>query len=411
MISNIFSISLIIASVLVSLKSTNSWFSPSSFFSFMWLFFFTVPQVFAGDFQLNNYGMWFITLFVMSFTSGSILASEMKVENFKLEKFTVKVKNLVGYLCFVNLVIIFGILSLIYFSSAKYSINILLIDWLSIPNLISVDRYAGNLNYPIYVKYSLYFIYIGNILSGVILAQKKINNLDKIVSYLPIIFSIVIGSIEGSRSGILLNLVIFSSSWISARIVNNNGKLNISLFNGLIRFFFVIVIFTLLFIGIQWLRQGLDPIIFDLIVQKLRVYYFGYLSAFTLWLGNYYEIFSTNVVINTFAGPLNLIGALDRPGGFYDPIYINNYDTTNIFTAFRGLVSDFSISGSLMISLILGYFYQNEFQRPKTYSMDGVITLAIFYSFTLYSPLISIFHYNSIFFSFLITYFIIKVCK
>ena len=81
----------------------------------MWLFFFIVPQIFAGDFQLNNYGMWFITLFVMSFTSGSIIASEMKVENLKLEKFTVKVKNLVSYLCIVNLVIIFGILSLIYF--------------------------------------------------------------------------------------------------------------------------------------------------------------------------------------------------------------------------------------------------------------------------------------------------------
>ena len=105
------------------------------------------------------------------------------------------------------------------------------------------------------------------------------------------------------------------------------------------------------------------------------------ISAFTLWLGNYYEIFSTNLVINTFAGPLNLIGALDRPGGFYDPIYINNYDTTNIFTAFRGLVSDFSISGSLMISFVLGYFYQNEFQRPKTYSMDGVITLTNFLFF------------------------------
>ena len=75
------------------------------------------------------------------------------------------------------------------------------------------------------------------------------------------------------------------------------------------------------------------------------IYYFGYLSAFTLWLGNYYEIFSTNLVINTFAGPLNLIGALDRPGGFYDPIYINNYDTTNIFTAFRGLQATFQFLG------------------------------------------------------------------
>ena len=57
--------------------------------------------------------MWFITLLLC--LSSSIIASEMKVENLKLEKFTVKVKNLVSYLCIVNLVIIFGILSLFIF--------------------------------------------------------------------------------------------------------------------------------------------------------------------------------------------------------------------------------------------------------------------------------------------------------
>ena len=44
----------------------------------------------------------------------------------------------------------------------------------------------------------------------------------------------------------------------------------------------------------------------------------------------------------------------------------------------------------------------------KEYEFDGLIWISIFYSFTLYSPLISIFHYNSIFFSWLIIYVIYK---
>ena len=110
-------------------------------------------------------------------------------------------------------------------------------------------------------------------------------------------------------------------------------EINISLLNGLIRFFFVIVIFPS-FYWHSMVKARLRPIIFDLIVKNYILFWIS-ICIYTLWLGNYYEIFSTNLVINTFAGPLNLIGALDRPGGFYDPIYINNYDMTNIFKKWR----------------------------------------------------------------------------
>ena len=170
----------------------------------------------------------------------------------------------------------------------------------------------------------------------------------------------------------------------------------------------VISIFVALFIFIQWLRQGLSPLFFDLMVSRLKAYMFGYLSAFTLWFDNIDNFFILNLDLYTFAGPMNLFGLLERNLGFYNPIYINEITSTNIFTAFRGLINDFNPFGVLLIIFLLGFYMQVIFQKIKIRFSDGLISLSIFYSFTLYSPLISIFHYNSIFFSWVLIYFVTK---
>ena len=86
----------------------------------------------------------------------------------------------------------------------------------------------------------------------------------------------------------------------------------------------------------------------------MQSYYFGYLAAFTNWLGDFYSSLPT-FGMTTFAGPLNLIGFLERPLGFYDPVLISPGLETNIFTAFRGIIYDFSIPGAIVISFIAGF--------------------------------------------------------
>ena len=106
---------------------------------------------------------------------------------------------------------------------------------------------------------------------------------------------------------------------------------------------------------------------------------------------------------------MNLFGLIERRLGFYDPIEINYYTSTNIFTAFRGLISDFSISGAIIFVFILGFIFQFYFQKNKKNELDGILPISIFYSFIIYSPLISIFHYNSIVFSWFLIYLIFKI--
>ena len=113
--------------------------------------------------------------------------------------------------------------------------------------------------------------------------------------------------------------------------------------------------------------------------------------------------------MSTLAGPFNLFGFIERDLGFYQPVNIGSDSSTNIFTAYRGLISDFTVIGSVIVIFFVGIYFQIVFEKKSTLRSKGIIPLSMFYAFTLYSPLISIFHYNSIFFSWILIYSILRL--
>ena len=210
-----------------------------------------------------------------------------------------------------------------------------------LPNLISIDRYNEIIEYPTIVNYSLYFIYPSIILAGVLLSFNNLNNWTKALSFCPIILGIVLGIIEGTRSNTLLGFGSFYVIFFGSIIINNNGKLTLSYRKIFFLLFTTTLIVVFLFILIQWLRQGFNEILFEFIVDRLKSYFFGYLSAFTLWFKNIDNILFISGNLSTFAGPLNLFGLIERSFGFYLPVSISDNVTTNIYHTLRGFISDF----------------------------------------------------------------------
>ena len=147
--------------------------------------------------------------------------------------------------------------------------------------------------------------------------------------------------------------------------VKRCGKIKIPVTKTLLILISFIFSFLVLFIFIQGLRQGIDTIIFDLLIIRIKAYFFGYLSAFTIWFDSIEDIFQNSMFMSTFAGPLNLFGLINRDLGFYAPISINNEVSTNIFTVFRSIISDLTIFGSLATAFFIGFIFQFWFQRKK----------------------------------------------
>ncbi len=165
----------ILFSASIAKKFTGSWFSPGSFYALFWFFFTILPLVFAPEFVVELYGIWFIAIMTMSCASGSIVAKFFfqplinEIENFNFSFQT----KLGFYLFIFNSISIYGLIELISYVNNIYSQPYYSNMWSIVPNLISIDRYSGNLNYPIILKYSLYFIYPANILGGILINQKS----------------------------------------------------------------------------------------------------------------------------------------------------------------------------------------------------------------------------------------------
>ena len=394
---------------------TKSWLAPGTFFALCWSFFLIVPLIFAPEYKTSLLGVWYVVIFVMSFTSGSIVAFNPLTYHLNQKNelpFYFNYKLLFKILFTFSLISALGLYMLLNYASSIYTSENYVNSYLTIPNLISIDRYRGTLEYPLIIKYSLYFIYPSNLVGGLIFGLYRIPKLYKILSIIPLIEAILLGIIEGARTSILLGLIVFFSSYLSVTRYNNKSLTNkISYLKIIMSSGTFIILFTIFFILIQWLRQGMDGIIVDLLVDRIRSYFFGYLSAFTQWVSSSSVEQSFNLGLITFAGPFNLIGILDRPLGFYSAINISNGVSTNIFTAFRGIITDFSITGSILIAFIIGFITQLIYQKDNNKTLLGTLPISMFYAFTLYSPLISIFHYNSILFSWLMLFIILFIVK
>ena len=147
----IFPFVIIIISAVTIRLVTKSWLSPGSFFSVCWGFFLLVPLIFAYDYKIDMIGLWFISIFTMALASGSLIAYSpliKKAKNFEniLELENYKFLNFI--FIFFNFISFFGLYLLLQFVSNIYISNYYNTSWITIPNLIAVDRYGSELNYP-----------------------------------------------------------------------------------------------------------------------------------------------------------------------------------------------------------------------------------------------------------------------
>lgn len=409
----IFPVLTILITAIITRGLTKTWLSPGAFFAISWSFFLIVPLLFAPEFKVDLLGIWFIAILSMACAAGSVIAYKPPSIDSLVSNVPNKTNpsNLVRPLWVLILISFWGIILLFRHALDTYNFGYYSMGWVSIPNQIAVDRYSGYINYPFIIKYSLYCIYPANLLGGLLLSVRQISFKMKALTVVPLLLALLLGIIEGARTSILLGLVLFFSAWMSGAMINDphfNKKkpyLKIAISSG-----GLILGFTAFFVLIQWLRQGMDSIIVDLLIDRIRAYFFGYLAAFTQWVGT---IDSPNLSggLTTFAGPFNLLGVMERSLGFYEPVNISSGISTNIFTALRGLVIDFSIPGSILIAFIVGFFLQLSYQRGISGAIINTLPISIFYAFTLYSPLISIFHYNSILFSWIVIFFPLRFSR
>jgi oligosaccharide repeat unit polymerase len=389
-----------------------SWLAPGPFFALFWSIFATLPLVFAPEFSFPPLGLWILTAFVVAIGLGSILANvNLVTPRFLINKTHYSSKKMENILfsatIIFSLLAFIGVVQLLYFGINRYEIKLTIYNILLIASNLSVDRYNDVITYPWSVKGPLYFIFTAALAGGIMFggpAKLKI----KLISFLPIIISIIKGIIDTTRFTFLLTIVLWLSGYIGSRVLAHIHLNRIFDRKTLILFISAGALFIVIFTGFQWLRQAGGELFADLMLERMKIYFFGYLSAFTNWATQY----SSNQITFgsfTFAGPANLMGLLQRESGFYGFITIKDMQYINIFTVFRGIVTDFTLPGAFLITTFIGFWMSIAYVRLLTGNLLFLAPLTLFYAFTMYSPIISIFLYNSIIMAWVIIFSIIFI--
>jgi oligosaccharide repeat unit polymerase len=161
------------------------------------------------------------------------------------------------------------------------------------------------------------------------------------------------------------------------------------------------------FIVLQILRDGVAIDDISTAVNKTLVALLGSPAIFSNWLENQ-DIWKLEPKggIYTLAGIIQILGFTERLAGLYDTsIELNMGDDilkSNVYTAFRGLIEDFTLLGVLSLLLIIGVTVGLAYRLVAKGIPYGLPMLALFYAFTLWSGVVSILNYNSLFFAWLL---------
>ena len=389
-----------------------SWLAPASIFSMLWFLLLSSTLLIVPEFPIYPLGLWYILGISIALTLGSLLVPKHlipdsdkynSIEAIKLFFFNRSnyILILIGVFCLISII---GIIVLLLFGINRYELNINLFSLISLPGQLYDDRDAGILVVPWHIRYLTYFIMPSSLLSGIVIPFEKYPR--KIICYVPIILAIIIGMAYTTRATILFAMVLFLSGLFSSYIMLKNDDNIFSSIQSLFSFGLIFLFLLSSWILLQWLRGGADSDFLLYPINLIKSAVLGSTTAFTTWLQNYKQ-HGLAFGLYTFAGPMDIIGLNNRELGFYSEFVSLPNGYSNIYTAFRGLIHDFSITGSILICYVIGIFAQLSYQRCRDGNVIWVIPLSLFFAFTLFSPFISIFSSNSVMMAWVISFFIL----
>ena len=389
----------------ISRLYSRSWLEPGSFFLLVWVLYIFIPVLVAPENRIYPFGIWYIFSFSLAVLLGSLVWNKLEPVS-RLDKALTTGARLDRYNnTLFNFTMIFVLLSaigvavLLVAGIKRYNLVTDLYSLSSLPNLFYVDRDTGIFQLPWQIKGFLYFTYTASLICG--FTFKLFHGKKKLFCLLPLLIAFLNGVILAVRSGIILTIMLWLSGWFGSKVYLQDFKFRPqTVMFSLVSFMILIIIF----ISVRWLRGGADdPFLLMVFLDNVRISYFGHLSAFSTWLNDYHYVALT-FGTSTFSGPLDFLGIIEREIGFYkENIFLANSVYTNIFTVFRGLIEDFSIPGTLIIGFGIGALARLSFNKCSYGQYMWVIPLTLYYAFVLYSPIISLFNYNSAIMAWVIT--------
>lgn len=359
-------------------------------FYFECLFVYPYIIVDVLNLQWSYYGFVSLYLLSLSIQLGFILSSK-KIE--KKAILNITYNSNIYYIVYLFMIVIFINLFLSHHNIWLIFKN--LNNIFTIANENAVARYSGNLNVSFFYKLSTILSFTLSFVIGSLCAIKWNKN-NKIILFLFLLLLLIDSVVMAARAGLLLQSAAILSSFIVFKYILND----IQFFKLSVKKILFLILFGLFVFGyfliVQVFRGGNENFSILPIMSHVLTWFIGYIPGYDVWLLNYYN-FDLTYGVRTFSGIADALNINQRVGGVYSMVYIGQYRYTNIFTAFRGIIEDFSLFGSYFIMFISAYILNISIRKALLDKkiIYFVVSICIMY-FYLWFFVINPFIYNTI---------------
>jgi oligosaccharide repeat unit polymerase len=385
-------------------RSGGSWYSPAAFFAAFWCIFGGLPLV-AGPVDVPPAGMLFIAaacaaVFVGGWTAArrrrpATAGSSPALQEPPLLGWSIAACTLLGLA-----VVVLTLGSIVVPGNANRDIS--LGGIVATIHELAIARNAGTWQEPAVARVLTTAVYLGAMLSGVMIALRT-TGWVRWLSLAVLVPSIAITVILTTKASLLVPLVLGASSYLATSLATGRApQLSLKRIMWLAG---VIAVLAVAFVLVQMVRyagwSSGQPLA---VIQLLWLDSFPYLGVFSAWFqaNALSTTFHPALGQYTFAGVFELLHIHTRVAGVYTEQVTIGGSTYNIYTAFRGLIEDFTVPGALVFLALVGFGAQMAYQRVRSGNLRYAGLLAAFYAATLWSFVVDIFIYNSIVLAFVV---------
>jgi len=374
---------------------TGTWLNPAAFFALFWCFAGILPLILAPQEPVGPNAMVWLIAASIAVSAGALIGNR----GFRTIRLASPApatdRELMLFGIVLALSVVLGIGSNVAFlagSSVAWSDLLDITKLVVVSNQLYVQRYAelGAPPPPALSQALLPFVYLAPAVGGIlfVMRREKTWKLLALASFLPAI---------AVKAALLFAIVLWLSGYFATRL--RFGKLAVFTRGHLLIAALLGLVLTVFFFAVGLARMAsTDVALLDVVLLKLVTSAFGHMTIFSQWLAEYWsQPFDPSLGKVTFAGPLEMLGVSQRIPGIFDSVVdLIAGESSNIYTAFRPLIQDFTIPGALTILALLGFVGGVGFRMVAAGRSSGVPLLIVAYVTIFWTPITWFWIYNSL---------------
>ncbi|MGD0402203.1 MAG: O-antigen polymerase [Candidatus Acidiferrales bacterium] len=381
---------------LVARVYQGSWLAPSAFVGLMWSVYSGLPLVMTQD-HISPKSLWMLLGLIVCLQLGAFLFVDSGGRKNIEVQLNQNALNSMGERCLR--------LSLYFAAAAMLGAVLYAVIWLRNLDLsFSLDGFfsLGSIMYDILVGgepdpwwYRLLrmWVFPSVILGGFAspLLKSRSKKLLALSGFFPSLF---MGTAIASRFATLLAVACWMAAYLSMKCFLSGGRFRITT-----KFAATLLIISIaaiaMFVGLYAVR-GYEFNDASEATVKIAADILAYLAVFDSY-ANGHEPQPLGYGAYTLGGVFEFLGLKDRARNVnWEIVELESGVTSNIYTAFRGLIDDFSFVGAMFLCLMAGAFVGRAYSRLCSGRISLLWVLTAYYAWVVFSPIVSAFYYNSV---------------